>query len=123
MSIPVELDRLAEALTEFGAGYLLTASADGRVKVLTVDPDVREGTVVVSGPSKGSAANIAANPRVTLVFPPPQPKGFSLIVDGVAEAVGDDFRVRPSAAVLHRPSSHSDGPPPPDGCGHDCRPV
>lgn len=123
MSIPVELDRLAEALTDFGAGYLLTASADGRVKVLTVDPTVRDGAVLVSGPSRGSAANIAVNPQVTLVFPPAQPKGFSLIVDGVAEAAGDDFRVRPSAAVLHRPSAHSDGPPPPDGCGHDCKPV
>jgi len=123
MSIPVAVDKLAEALAEFGAGYLLTASAEGRVKALTVEPTVTDGAVLVPGPSRGSAANIAANAQVTLVFPPAVPHGYTLIVDGTAEPAGDDFRVTPQAAVLHRPSAHSDGPPPPDGCGHDCRPV
>lgn len=141
MSIPVSVDQLAEALGEFGAGYLLTVSPAGRVKVLTVEPSVTDGALLVAGPSGGSAANLAANPQVTLVFPPPQPRGFTLIVDGVAEAVGDDFQVTPSAAVLHRPAAHRDGPPAPvltapaqaapvqaapaqaTDCGHDCHPV
>jgi len=25
--------------------------------------------------------------------------------------------------VLHRPASHADGPPAPDGCGNDCAPL
>jgi hypothetical protein len=112
MSIPVPVADLAEALADYGSGYLLTASAQGTVKALTVDPVLVDGVLVLAGPSRGSAANLAVNPQVTLVFPPPLPRGFTLIVDGVAEAVGDDFRVTPQAAVLHRPSAHSDGPAP-----------
>ena len=123
MSIPVAIDQLAEALADFGAGYLLTASAEGKVKAITVEPTVRQGAVVVPGPSGGTTANLAANPQVTLVFPPVVPRGYTLIVDGTAQVSGDDFLVTPQAAVLQRPPPHSDGPPPPDGCAHDCRPV
>jgi hypothetical protein len=130
MSIPVDVADLAQALTDFGAGYLLTVGSDGAVKVVTVEPTVQDGAVVVADASKGTLANLAANHRATLVFPPPLPKGFTLLVDGTAEVVGDDVRVTPSGAVLHRPGSHADGPPPPrsageatDRCAHDCAPV
>jgi hypothetical protein len=60
---------------------------------------------------------------VTLLVPPRERRGFTLLVDGTAEVTGDVARVRPATAVLHRPAAHADGPPPPEGCGHDCRPV
>jgi hypothetical protein len=130
MSIPVDVADLEQALADFGAGYLLTVGGAGTVKVVTVEPTVRDGVVVVSGPSKGTIANLAGNPNVTLVFPPPLPKGFTLLVDGTAEMAGDDLRVTPSGAVLHRPGMHADGPPPPasageqtDSCANDCAPV
>jgi hypothetical protein len=130
MSIPVDVADLEQALVDFGAGYLLTVGSDGAVKVVTVEPTVRDGAVVVADASRGTVANLADNPRVTLVFPPPQPKGFTLLVDGTAEVVGGDVRVTPSGAVLHRPGSHADGPPPPpsagqatDSCANDCAPV
>ena len=132
MSIPVSLDRLAETLTDFGAGYLLTASAEGRVKVVTVEPTVAEGGLLVVGPGRGTLGNLAGNPLVTLAFPPAQAKGFTLLVDGTAEGVGEDVRIVPTGAVLHRPVAHSDGPPAPGAaagvesptaCGDDCHPV
>ncbi len=123
MSIPVEVGDLAKALQGYGAGYLLTSSSTGTVKVITVEPTVVDGTVVVAGPGRGTLANLAANPAVTLVFPPLERRGFTLLVDGTAEARGDDVTVTPTGAVLHRPASHADGPPAPDGCGHDCHPV
>jgi hypothetical protein len=123
MSIPVEVGDLAKALEGFGAGYLLTTSDSAKVKVVTVEPTVTDGVVLVPGPGRGTLTNLAGNPAVTLVFPPPEPKGFTLLVDGTGEVVGDDVRVTPSGAVLHRPASHADGPPAPDGCGHDCAPV
>ena len=123
MSIPVDVANLAAALADFGAGYLLTARADGRVKAVTVEPEVVDGVLLVTGPGRGSSANIADNPAVTVLFPPTEPRGFTLLVDGTATLDGDDARVRPTSAVLHRPSAHSDGPPAPDGCGHDCKPV
>jgi len=123
MSIPVSTDQLARTLEGYGPGYLLTTSGDGRVKAVTVEPQVADGTLSVAGPGKGSVANVRANPAVTLLFPPPEPRGYTLLVDGTAEVAGDDVRVTPATAVLHRPAAHADGPPPPDGCGHDCRPV
>ena len=129
MSIPVEVPRLAEALSAYGPGYLLTTT-DGRVKAVTVEPTVVDGTLVATGPGRGTCANIGANPVVTLVFPPTAERGFSLLIDGSAEVVGEDVRVTAESAVLHRPKAHSDGPPAPagfggptTGCGDDCHPV
>lgn len=121
MSIPVDLPRLAEALADFGSGYLLTASTDGRVKAVTVDPSLDEG-VLRCAPSRGTAANLAANPRATLVFWPRQEHGYSLLVDGAAVATDEAIELTPESAVLHRPAAHADGPVA-DGCGHDCAPV
>jgi hypothetical protein len=67
---------------------------------------------------------------VTLVFPPREPKGFTLLVDGTAEVAGDDVWITPATAVLHRPASHAEGPSPPQsageqtgGCENDCTSV
>lgn len=128
MSILIDLDRLATVLEDFGAGYLVTTGSDGRAKVVTVDPVVEDGAIALP-PSKGSARNLADNPTATLVFPPPEPKGYTLLVDGTATGADDGVRFTPESAVLHRPSSHSDGPPPPagagdqTGCESDCRPA
>jgi hypothetical protein len=130
MSIPVDVADLEKALADFGAGYLLSVGSDATVKVVTVEPAIRDGVLVVAGPGKGTLANLARNAGTTLVFPPPLPKGFTLLVDGTAEVAGEDVRITPSGAVLHRPRMHADGPPPPlaageatDSCGNDCAPV
>ncbi|RHW27538.1 pyridoxamine 5'-phosphate oxidase [Nocardioides immobilis] len=122
MSIPVEIGDITAALERFGSGYLLTTT-DGRVKVVTVDPDATGTGLRVSAPGRGTLGNLAANPAVTLVFPPLEQHGYSLLVDGTGVADGDDVVVTPTSAVLHRPAAHADGPLPPDGCGHDCEPV
>lgn len=115
MSIPVALADLNVALADFGAGYLLSASAEGRVKVVTVEPRVVDGMLRVSAPGRGSAANVALNELVTVLFPPLSPRGYTLLVDGTATLDADDVLVAPTSAVLHRPGSHSDGPPAPGG--------
>jgi hypothetical protein len=102
VSIPVDVADLPSTLEGFGTGYLLT-TADGRVKVVAVDPESVDGLLLVRGPGRGSTANIAANPAVTLVFPPTEPPGFTLLVDGTAEVVDGVARVTPTSAVLHRP--------------------
>lgn len=122
MSIPVDIGDLAAALADFGSGYLLTTT-HGRVKVVTVDPQLDGSALVAVGPGRGTLANLTENPTVTVVFPPAEPKGYTLLVDGTAAPEGEDVRIAVSTAVLHRPRSHADGPLPPDGCGHDCAPV
>lgn len=129
MSIPVDVADLARALEDFGAGYLLT-TRDGAVKVVTVEPALTDGRLHVRGPGRGTLANLAANDRVTLVFPPREEKGFTLLVDGTASVQGEDVEVTATGAVLHRPGAHADGPPPPasagaqtDACVNECAPV
>lgn len=123
MSIPVDPQDLAEVLNDFASGYLLTTSSP-QVKVVTVDPVVTpDGRIAISGPGRGTLANLAQNPAVTLVFPPLERHGYTLLVDGTGHVEGDDVVVDPAGAVLHRPAAHADGPLPPEGCGHDCRPV
>ena len=132
MSIPVDIADLACALADHDAGYLLSVSPVGTVKVVTVDPEVADGQIRVAGPGRGTLANLVANPAVTLVFWPRERHGFTLLIDGTATADGDDIAITPSGAVLHRPAAHADGPPAPPalvagdsatGCGDDCHPV
>lgn len=113
MSIPVAIDDLASMLENFAPGYLLSASDDGRVKAVTVEPTCEDGVLTIRGPGRGSLANVAVNDQVTVLFPSPEPRGFTLLVDGRATTDGEDLVVTVSAAVLHRPPSHADGPPPP----------
>ncbi len=125
MSIVVDLERLAATLADYGTGYLLTASADGSVKAVTVEPTWADG-VLHLGASRGSAANLATNPKATVIFPPLLSRGYTLIVDGTGDATDEGIDVRAEKAVLHRPASHSDGPGAPEpatGCGHDCAPI
>ena len=127
MSIPVKIESLEAVLQDFGVGYLLTVG-DGRTKVVTVDANL-DGGVVRLPASRGSAANLASNPSASLLFPPPAPRGYALLIDGTAEADGDGIDFTPESAVLHRPASHADGPAAPvsagdqTDCDNDCRPV
>lgn len=123
MSIPVDPADLRTALAGFASGYLLT-TASPRVKVVTVDPVVDDaGRLRIAGPGRGTLTNLAANAEVTVVFPPTERHGHTLLVDGTGTVEGEDVVVTATAAVLHRPAAHADGPLPDDGCGHDCAPV
>ena len=123
MSIPVEVERLGEVLADHGPGYLLTASADGRVKAVTMEPTLVDG-VLRCPASRGSASNLDANPTATLLFPPRAERGHTLLVDGTAAADDDGIAFTPATAVLHRPASHADGAATSAGdCGNDCAPV
>jgi hypothetical protein len=101
MSILVDLADLPATLADFGRGYLLT-SADGGVKAVSVRAEAGDGTLLVRAPGRGSVANVATNATVTLLFPPRQEGGMTLLVDGSAATEGDDVRVEPTGAVLHR---------------------
>ena len=134
MSIVVDLERLGETLAGYPFGYLLTTSGEA-VKAVTISAQVVDGQVDIPVGSGGSADNLAANPKATLLFPPTEPRGYSLIVDGTASATDRGFRLSPATAVLHRPADHAhtaqgtrERQTQPahthdSHCGHDCRPV
>lgn len=107
VSIKVEPDDLPRVLGDFDSGYLLTVNPLGspaRAKVVSVRPALVDGTLVITGPGRGSLANVRANPAVTVVWPPRQAGGMSLIVDGGAECDGEDVRLTPTSGVLHKPA-------------------
>lgn len=125
MSIPVELEKLREEVDRYGAtAYLLTTSDDGRPRSAVVS--LRwDGEALVARVGRRTAANVAARRLVSLLWPPPAPGGYSLIVDGdgALEGTGEDARVlvRPTRGVLHRPAAAPD--PTAEGCSADCKPV
>jgi hypothetical protein len=102
MSIPVDLADLPRRLTEFDRGYLLTAK-EGLVKAVSVRVVVDDDGLRIPSPGRGSLANVGANPSATLLFPPVESPGMTLLVDGTATPDGDDLLLAPTSAVLHKP--------------------
>jgi hypothetical protein len=119
MSLKVELGELAKTLEPYGFAYLVTVGDGGRAHVLAVTPVLGGDGLVVGGVGRHSQENATERPDVTLVWPPAEPGGFSLLVDGAATVDGETITVAPTKAVLHRPA------PGPDGlrAGSDCAPV
>jgi hypothetical protein len=100
VSIAVPLEELADKLSEYPWCYLVT-SGEERPHLLAVKPSIqRTGLRFETGHS--SRVNVVRNPLVVLMFPPSQPDGLSLIVDGEGEVNGDGVVVKPTWAVLHR---------------------
>src|SRR5262249_39852252 len=108
---------LAEAISHYGHdAYLLTVAQDG--------PHTSHVTIELRGNNIGcavgasAARNIALQPNVSLFWPPTEPGGYALIVNGAAagerQATGVTMaEIALTKSVLHRPgprSDDSDGP-------------
>jgi hypothetical protein len=130
----VDVKRLAAALPDYPFGYLITVDDGYRAHTVTVEPRLRELPDGPDGPEEPKALidvgliggrtrkNLAERRDVTLLWPPPEPGGYSLIVDGEAEVTdaGDEtvhLGVVPTRALLHR---EADSPSAAKGCLHDC---
>jgi hypothetical protein len=125
MSIPVALEKLRAEAERYGATpFLLTVSDDGRPHSVSVAARWEDGAFVAAA-GKRTAANAAARRLVSLLWPPIEPGGYSLIVDGDARTVesGDETRVvvTPTRGVLHRPAASPAAIP--EGCSADCKPI
>ena len=123
MSIPVALEQLRQETSRFALPpYLLTVSDDARPHAVAVAA-TWEGPALAMDVGKRTASNAAARPQVSLVWPPNEPGGYSLIVDGSAapEREGARITVTPTRAVLHRPAAVPGAVKP--GCSADCVPI
>ncbi len=129
----VDVKRLAAALTDYPFGYLITVDDGYRVHTVTVEPRLRELPDDAQGPGAifdvgliggRTRKNLADRRDVTLLWPPPEPGGYSLIVDGAAEVSDADdetarLAVVPTRALLHR-EADAGSPAAAKGCLHDC---
>ena len=122
MSVKVDLDQLAGALADFTFAYLITVGDDYRAHTVAVQPVLVDGLLDVGAIGKSTRGNAGAHPDVTVVWPPRQPGGYTLIVDGRAQASDDTLTVEPTRAVLHRKANCGSGATSPDGL-HDCVPL
>lgn len=114
----VDLADVARHASARPFAYLITVSAHGGIHTSVVHPSVDAAAITVPGVSDRVRRNAGANPTVSLVWPPVESGGHSLIVDGQA-GVGADLTVDVTRAVLHRPAS--DPQPSADGsCVQDC---
>ena len=110
MSISVALDELRAAIADTDrAPYLLTVSDDGRAHTVAVAPQWNGDDELVIAVGRRTAANAQARPLVSLLWPPKERAGYSLIVDAeVTTTASDDdghiVHLRPTRAVLHRPA-------------------
>ncbi|WP_131104892.1 pyridoxamine 5'-phosphate oxidase family protein [Ornithinimicrobium sufpigmenti] len=121
MSILVDLSELAEAVPRHPTAYLLIAGED-RPHVGEVEVEVRDDVLVLPRPGRTARRVLPGSPLVTLLLPPYEPEGYSLVVDGSAELVDDQVRITPSHAVLHR-RPRPDSPSSATGCEGDCQPL
>jgi hypothetical protein len=127
----VDVKRLAAALTDYPFAYLITVGEDYRAHTVTVEPRLRDLADDPDGPGAlldvgliggRTRTNLTHRRDVTLLWPPPEPGGYSLIVDGTAEVTESDgeavrLGVVPERALLHR---EADSPSAAKGCLHDC---
>lgn len=118
MSKPVDITQLHATLAGYGFAYLVTVG-ESAAHVLAVMPELRDRALHVDGIGRHSTANAGARPAVTLVWPPVEEGGYSLIVDGDATVGDGSLTVEPVKAILHRPAPDADG----RRTGSDCRPV
>jgi hypothetical protein len=107
MSVPVALDQLPSALNEFGmVAYLLSAGADGRPRCVSVAL-AWSGDQLIAEVGARTGTNVTDQPLVSLLWPPVEPGGYSLIVDASAtvsrkaDSTGAVVTISPSNGVRH----------------------
>jgi len=123
MSIPVDLSALADALANHTYAYLLTVSDDGRPHAVAVNAVLSDGVLRAGVGSRSTKNSLARPDAVSLVWPPKEDGGYSLIVDGHASVTDEMITVVPSKAVMHRAAPADAGPAEPGSCGSDCVPL
>lgn len=120
MPVGLALERLRGEVERYGPNpFILTVSDDAKPHAVATTI-TWEGDDLVGVCGRSTALNATARPEISLLWPPIDPGGYSLIVDGTASVADQQLRVRPSRAVLHRSAP---SPDPLRSCSSDCVPI
>ena len=128
MSIGIPVDRLRAEQAKFHtAPYCLTVDDEGRPHGVAVTVTWRDDRLVVPAGNR-TLANARERPLVSVLWPPNDVGGYSLIVDATVTAAhgtgeGDnEITLEPTRAVLHRPRAENNQPSG-SACAADCAPL
>ena len=115
MSVSVALESLQEETDRRGSvAYFVSVGSDGRPHTVQLQVAWSDLGHLVVHPGNSTVANVGDRPLVSLLWPPVEPGGYSLIVDATVVDVngaGDgsnSVSVEPTKAVLHRPAQPTD---------------
>lgn len=122
MSVTVDLGQLADKLADFSFAYLISVGDDYRAHTVSVQPVFRDGRLHIGTVGRHTRDNTTRHSDVTLVWPPRDPGGYSLIVDGRTQLSDEVLSVQPTRAVLHRKATAESPTTDPAGL-HDCVPL
>jgi hypothetical protein len=124
MSVPVAVEDLRGAVARYGVtAFLLTVSDDVRPHAVSVVV-AWDGDRLRMGAGRRTRTNVVARPEVSLVWPPVEAGGYSLIVDGTGSVSDDEVVLVPRTGVLHRSArGEGAGAGVAGACGADCLPV
>ena len=116
---------LSEAISQYGREvYLLTVGKDGP-HTSHVSVDLR-GNVIGCAIGASDAKNIASEPNVSLFWPPREPGGYAMIVNGTAAQRREPTGVTMAEITLTKSVFHRPGPKPADSdgpCASDCKRI
>lgn len=106
MSIEVPIEKLAAAVEQqIGWCYLATVSDSAQARLLAIVPTWDgTGRSLQAVVGQRTADNVIARPNVSMVWPPADAHGHSLIADGIAIVDELTITFTPISAVLHRPA-------------------
>ncbi|MEI7753490.1 MAG: pyridoxamine 5'-phosphate oxidase family protein [Actinomycetota bacterium] len=106
MSVVVSLAELPAAIErQIGWCYLLTVSDQSSARAVAIAPAWgHESGTLTAEVGRRTADNAAARPSVSMVWPPADPYGYSLIVDGTVQVHDVTITFTPTSAVMHRPA-------------------
>ena len=116
---------LSDAIARYGRNaYLLTIGKDGP-HTSNVSVDLR-GNVIACSLGASAVKNIEREPKVSLFWPPLEPGGYAMILNGTAIGTAQaEGAVRAeislTKSVLHRPGPKPEGSEGP--CASDCRRI
>jgi hypothetical protein len=116
---------LADAISQYGRdAYLLTVGKGG--------PHTSHVSVTLDGDAIGceigasAARNIASEPNVSLFWPPSDPGGYAMIINGLASSTPNANGATLAQIKLTKSVFHRRGPKPADSdgpCASDCKPI
>lgn len=121
MSQVVASDALEQTLAGYGIAYLITIGADIRPHAVEVRAEFDAHRFRITEAGNSTRRNIGARNTVTLLWPPLDPGGYTLLVDGTATLTDHGIDIVVTRAVQHRAATENSQTV--SSCGSDCHPL